>query len=259
MKKLITITTLLAAGTAFANAAEPNGIVSTETLWTMNFGSSLEGGYEIVNSSGSYALNNVWDVTGCTDESGVNISSSKRPHLQGDTGVTWGDDFKFTVTFTLGETISASNNWPVVAMLADGSGDQPFNNLRFGPYTGGSNYVNLDGNSGDVFTKTLTDQVQLSSGVKYTAELYVIDNVASLYIDGVLASVGELNSATYVAGNKVNNIAIGGNTGGDYRINENVSSISMTKLSMIPEPSAFGMLAGLGALALAGTRRRRRK
>ncbi|MGF0069257.1 PEP-CTERM sorting domain-containing protein [Candidatus Spyradosoma sp. SGI.093] len=254
MKKLITITTLLAAGTAFANAAEPNGIVSTETLWTMNFGSSLEGGYEIVNSSGSYALDNVWDVTGCTDESGVNISSQKRPHLVGDTGVTWGDDFKFTVTFALGDPISASNNWPVVATLTDGT-----NNLRFGPYTGGSNYVNLDGNSRDVFTKTLTDQVQLSSGVEYTAELYVIDNVASLYIDGVLASVGELNSATYVAGNKVNNIMIGGGNGSDYRINENVSSISMTKLSMIPEPSAFGLLAGLGALALAGTRRRRRK
>lgn len=253
MKKLITITTLLAAGTAFANAAEPNGIVSTETLWTMNFGSSLEGGYKIVNSSGSYAPT-VWDVNGYTDESGVNTSSSKRPHLQGDTGVTWGDDFKFTVTFTLGDPISASNNWPVVATLTDGT-----NNLRFGPYVGNSNYVNLDGNNGDVFTKTQTNQVQLSSGVKYTAELYVIDNVASLYIDGVLASVGELNSATYVAGNKVNNIAIGGNTGGDYRINENVSSISMTKLSMIPEPSAFGMLAGLGALALAGTRRRRRK
>ncbi len=252
MKKYITIATLLAAGTAFANAAEPDGIVSTETLWTMNFGSSLAGGYEIVNSSGTYAPA-VWDVDGYTDERGVNTSSNKRPHLIGDTGVTWGDAFKFTVTFTLGETISASNNWPVVATITDGS-----SNLRFGPYTGNSNYVNLDGNSGGAFEKTTSDQVKLSSGVEYTAELYVIDNVASLYIDGVLASVGKLDSASYVAENRVNNIAIGGDTGSAYRINENVSSISMTKLSMIPEPSAFGMLVGLGALALVASRRRRR-
>ena len=36
-------------------------------------------------------------------------------------------------------------------------------------------------------------------------------------------------------------------------------SYANQKISPIPEPSAFGLLAGLGALALAGTRRRRAK
>lgn len=37
-----------------------------------------------------------------------------------------------------------------------------------------------------------------------------------------------------------------------------MSNFKFDGVSSIPEPSAFGLLAGLGALALVGTRRRRR-
>ena len=37
-----------------------------------------------------------------------------------------------------------------------------------------------------------------------------------------------------------------------------VSNVALYRGVFIPEPSAFGLLAGLGALALAGARRRKK-
>lgn len=259
MKKYITIIALLAAGVAFANAAQPAGIASESTLWTMNFGVDVDGtnDYKITSEGFEFAPTGVWDVNDLVDSNGL-ITGAQRAHFQGNTGVTWGDDFKFSITFTLGNnegTITASNNWPVVATLTDSNYT---NNVRFGPYVGNNNYVNLDGNSASAFEKTSQNLVTLSAGVEYVADLYVIDGLVSLYIDGVLASQGKLNANDYTANKEVNNIMIGGGVHNAYLIHEHVTTISMTKLSMVPEPSTFGLLAGLGALALVGTRRRRR-
>ena len=76
------------------------------------------------------------------------------------------------------------------------------------------------------------------------------------------ATIGENTYALKVTDNLA--ITSGSNDSG-FRLwsnsgNEHYSNISVTKLDnhIVPEPSAFGMLAGLGALALVASRRRRK-
>jgi len=88
-------------------------------------------------------------------------------------------------------------------------------------------------------------------------------------MNGVFQDKGELSATigenTYAL-KVTDNLAItSGNVDTGFRLwtnnkNEHYSGISVAKLDnhIVPEPSAFGMLAGLGALALVASRRRRK-
>ena len=86
----------------------------------------------------------------------------------------------------------------------------------------------------------------LTAGNEYTVKYLGGNNnsaAANLYLDDVL--VASFSKAQH-------NMNGGGQTG------TATLTVTVNDAYVIPEPSTFGLLAGLGALALVGTRRRRR-
>jgi MYXO-CTERM domain-containing protein len=67
-------------------------------------------------------------------------------------------------------------------------------------------------------------------------------------VDGVVASTGTINYS-----GTINNITLGGDTAGNYKLNSVVHSISMG--AIVPEPAT----ATLSLLALCGLAARRRR
>ena len=244
MKKTL-IALMALAGAAFG------ADYTTETAWTLNFGKEYTNGYSLtgtMNTQGTF-----WDVSGNTVEGGVTTASNHRVHMAGGVYGSWNEDFQITLSVTLGETISASNGWPVFAQIS-GNGTA----LRYGPYTNAGNYVSLDGD----LTKGSTDTTfSVTGGGTYTITLTKIGTSVSLAVDGKEVSTGTL--ADSVSGN-ITDIALGGDTGSNYRINETVHSISYSNVTLtpvtpetpaVPEPTT----ATLSLLALAGLAARRRR
>ena len=231
-----------------------------DTLWTIDFGSEHEGGYKITAGSytgfsltGKWGLNDYRQVSGGVltgavvngkNEDGTDKVEKDRIHLQNSSekgmGITWADNFQLTVTFTLPESnVSASNDWPVIAAIEPDS-------LRFGPYLADGNKVYFDGNLTD---KTTSSTFTLGSGI-HTAVMSKVGTNLSLVIDGKDVATATWTGAT---SGTIQNITLGGGTGGNYRINSTMHSVSVAKI--VPEPTT----ATLSLLALAGLAARRRR
>ncbi len=246
------------------------GVVSaapiTETLWTMDFGNDIGGSgvdYKITNGSTAFTYNPT--ISGVNQHttadqaeghwtnglSGVVTSPDSVVTLSGSSGITWGDDFQFVITFTMpdGSFSTDSHQWPVNAQLGQLENNGNTYALRFGPYIEEQNEYNLDGHiTGTVYPQS---KVQLTGG-EHVAVLTVIDRKITLTLDGV-------GVATSTCGDDLGNedtislITLGGDHKGTNRLYSSVKSVSMSKI--IPEPTT----ATLSLLALAGLAARRRR
>ena len=263
MKNYITVAALLAAGTAFANAdvtlidvdftSYGSWAAAQEDGWTQ---AKTEGGNHganaVVNSSLGLTTGGAWTQTKVSHDLGSSI----------DLGI----DGSYTITYT---ATKGNNNAALQFALV------------------GTNYSIVVGSSynGDpgLYAGSVSDANVLTSTSTWYAFQDASGNVAEIgkgaTISSSAISNGELTYTltltTSASGNDTLTVSAGSYTGtytfasdaeltavgfmleGGADIGQSVKGVSVVS-SAIPEPSAFGLLAGLGALALVASRRRRK-
>ena len=272
MKNYITVAALLAAGTALSGAE------TGDLLWGLDFtsGSLTLTGEGTASGSGSI------DTTGGlfgTGSYSTGNSGKLTLNLGGDTSALQEGSGAFTLSFHA-KYEGGQNNWPVLATFGvDGSYQYKLS------YYANDGTLQLDKDGYPEMTGAGTNgKTFVGSGFTPSSDWahYALvfggeagEKTISLYIDGVKqGDTGTLNltspnaMTSFVLGGKINGNNASYLTLSDVAIYEGeldgtqVAYLSENKapvsFSAIPEPSAFGLLAGLGALALVASRRRRK-
>ena len=228
MKKYITIAALLSAGTALANA---ESIVTT-------FSSALSGKTptEVVLEIAGAPEGTTGEVSSLTkaDRSEISLRTvtgkEDGTFLAPDTNVGSAQGWKSVFEYTFsGETIIVSGV-----------------TLNVGIFSGGNTWQGVNTNRDFVFEVGLGDKTITSGNwtVQGNGTQTPGNGAVTLSFDD---AVELKDSATFSL-----SVSKGTSNPGCFL------GLHSVEFSVVPEPSAFGMLAGLGALALVASRRRRK-
>lgn len=248
MKTLITTAALIAAGTAFANAAETISLITGTNVGTRiwNTASTLGGG----TSSSHSAVN------------AVSVYSV----LNSQTTQTWISGYGQKSTNEPSET-----SYPVWSAKPSES-DGAYSFTYLGRSTMQGSYVtwivsvsDLLSENGYDSTDSLTNfsisfDASGATAYSYFSAWYIADGgttATSLISETPMSSSNSFSSSETLSGNDKIVLLFNSQSKGSTTTISNLSATA-TVVSTIPEPSAFGLLAGIGALVLVASRRRRK-
>ena len=277
MKTYLSIAALLAAGAAFANAASVTyGEEGTENTVSAGafggytlFGEDPYKSVKISSDEGDSAVSvsiGTWGVEGTVDGMSVNSSSSNPVLITFENGTLSGEmdtsgstgvvNIDLQTSYTYAEygvsyttRIAAGTSFVLSSKttlefkdVSSGTGVLVWN---LSADDVASQNVLISGNGAAVtFSENATIVLNFESEAALNA---VMANNASFQLFGEGVRVDGLSNASWTVQ------VAGENTGSTLSVNEDGVA------TVVPEPSAFGLLAGLGALALVASRRRRTK
>ena len=292
MKKHITIAALLAAGTALSGAAVQTatwtGVAGTYTVaqaseasnWnneTLTWNDSRNPLAYTFDCGGSVTIgsnDDAWQGMYTSDGGSWTVSNNTNVTIFGANARTWTGD----ISVAAGSSLTINNSslqlkdgtYAIGGALTIGwdikfdgaAGPQTFALGSAGTLTTNSRLYTdgheikftgtVDLGSGSTYVlsqRTLFDGYSQINGDNTSAE-----DITALFNKSITAEFTGLS--TY--DDSLDAAALTAEDAGKYFLSTDGTNIVLNYVSAIPEPSAFGLLAGLGALALVASRRRRK-